>query len=382
LNSPAKIRVLVVDDSVVVRRMLTSMLSTDPAIEVIGAAPNGKIALARIPQYNPDCVILDVEMPELDGLQTLAELRKSWRTLPVIMFSTVTERGAAQTLDALTLGASDYVTKPSTNGGAAGQISKVIDDLINKIKVHCGRPRETHAPARTVVGAPSIHTVPLPKVATPESNVEPTQAADVVAIGISTGGPNALAVLMPSFPANLSVPVLIVQHMPRLFTKLLAERLSEKASVPITEAKPGEYLEPGHAYIAPGDYHMTIKRAGTRVVIETNQDPHENSCRPSADVMFRSVARVYGSSALGVVMTGMGQDGLRGCEAIRGAGGRVLVQDEASSVVWGMPGFVARSGLAHAQIALGELGSAITLRVRKGTAVGSNRIAKSAGVAL
>ena len=186
---------------------------------------------------------------------------------------------------------------------------------------------------------------------------------------------------MPGLPANLSVPVLIVQHMPRLFTKLLAERLAEKASIPITEARPGEFLEPGHAYIAPGDYHMTIKQAGARVIIETNQDPHENSCRPSADVMFRSVARMFGATALGVVMTGMGQDGLRGCEAIRGAGGRVLVQDEASSVVWGMPGFVARSGLAHAQIPLKELGSAIVLRVRKGGAAAS-RIAKSAGAAL
>ena len=379
MSLPAKIRVLVVDDSVVVRRMLTSMLATDPAIEVIGAAANGKIALARIPQYNPDCVVLDLEMPEMDGLQTLSALRKTHKLLPVIMFSTVTERGAAATLDALTLGASDYVTKPSTANGAAGQISKVIEDLIGKIKVHSARSSRVRAP---------LQAPPIPLRSPSESNtptadtaLEPTQPAEVVAIGISTGGPNALAVLMPSLPANLSVPVLIVQHMPRLFTKLLAERLSEKANIPITEAQPGDVLEAGRAWIAPGDYHMTVRRAGTRVTIETNQGPQENSCRPSADVLFRSVAQAYGANTLGVVMTGMGQDGLRGCEAIRGRGGRILVQDEASSVVWGMPGFVARAGLAHRQVPLNELGTEIALRIRKGLG-SSGAIGKSTGAVL
>jgi two-component system, chemotaxis family, protein-glutamate methylesterase/glutaminase len=270
VSTTAKIRVLVVDDSVVVRRMLTSMLSNDPALEVVGSAPNGKIALARIPQYNPDAVVLDVEMPEMDGLQTLAELRKTHRMLPVIMFSTVTERGAAATLDALTLGANDYVTKPSTRDGAAGQIAKVIDDLINKIKAHCGsRVGQFVAPAPAARSGAVRSPVQAPAAAPvlPVSAVEPTQPAEVVAIGISTGGPNALAALIPTLPSNLGVPLLIVQHMPRLFTRLLAERLSEKAKILIAEAKHGDVLEPGRGWIAPGDYHMMIKRIGTSVVI-------------------------------------------------------------------------------------------------------------------
>jgi two-component system, chemotaxis family, protein-glutamate methylesterase/glutaminase len=372
LSAAAKIRVLVVDDSVVVRRMLTSMLSNDAALEVVGSAPNGKIALARIPQYNPDIVVMDVEMPEMDGLQTLGELRKTHRMLPVIMFSTVTERGAAATLDALTLGANDYVTKPSTRDGAAGQIAKVIDELISKIKAHCGPRGQSAAPvfsSPTAVVRSSATPVTAAPTPPPLLAPEPAQPANIVAIGISTGGPNALGALVPTLPANLGVPLLIVQHMPRLFTRLLAERLSEKSKFAITEAKQGDILQPGHGWIAPGDYHMTIKRVGINVIIQTNQDAPENSCRPSVDVLFRSVAQTYGAGALAVIMTGMGQDGLRGCEAIRQCGGRVLAQDEASSVVWGMPGFVARAGLAHRLVPLAELGAAISTRVRHSSTI-------------
>jgi two-component system, chemotaxis family, protein-glutamate methylesterase/glutaminase len=302
--------------------------------------------------------------------------------LPVIMFSTVTERGAAATLDALTLGANDYVTKPSTRDGAAGQIAKVIDDLINKIKAHCGsRVGQFVAPAPAARSGAVRSPVQAPAAAPvlPVSAVEPTQPAEVVAIGISTGGPNALAALIPTLPSNLGVPLLIVQHRPRLFTRLLAERLSEKAKILIAEAKHGDVLEPGRGWIAPGDYHMMIKRIGTSVVIQTNQDPPENSCRPSVDVLFRSVAQIYGAGSLGVIMTGMGQDGLRGCEAIRQCGGRVLAQDEASSVVWGMPGFVARAGLAHSLVSLNEMGAAIVARTRRFSPAVSNVPIKTMG---
>ncbi|HVN28306.1 MAG TPA: chemotaxis response regulator protein-glutamate methylesterase [Candidatus Binataceae bacterium] len=368
-----KIRVLVVDDSVVVRRMLSEMLAADPAIESISTASNGKIALARIPQINPDAIILDVEMPELDGLQTLAAVRRIYKTLPVIMFSTVTARGASATLDALALGANDYVTKPSARSGTVGQLNLVYKDLVAKIRAHCryvpilpDAGASDATVSSTPTPAPSIFPpLSTPGGALPLAKPEVTGPADAIAIGVSTGGPNALAELLPTLPANLPVPVFIVQHMPRLFTKLLAERLSSKTRIPVHEACLGDQVSAGNVYIAPGDYHMLVKRIGMKMIIETNQAPPENSCRPAVDPLFRSVAEAYGSKVVAVVLTGMGQDGLRGCEAIRARGGQVLAQDEASSVVWGMPGFVARAGLAERVIPLAEMGPEIVRRVRK-----------------
>jgi two-component system, chemotaxis family, protein-glutamate methylesterase/glutaminase len=364
----AKLRILVVDDSVVVRRMLSEMLSADPAIESVSTASNGKIALARIPQLNPDAIILDVEMPEMDGLQTVAAIRRFNKTLPVIMFSTVTARGASATLDAIALGANDYVTKPSTRSGTVGQLGLVYQDLLDKIKAHC------HYEANGEGVAPA--SVPLslnvaPRIIAPPPAVSFSPAAlasgpiEAIAIGVSTGGPNALAALLPTFPADLSVPVFIVQHMPRLFTKLLAERLSSKALIRVDEASPGDAVVPGKAWVAPGDFHMVVKRLGTKVIIHINHDTPENSCRPSVDPLFRSIADTYGPRALGVILTGMGQDGLRGCEAIRARGGQVLAQDEASSVVWGMPGFVVRAGLAEKVVPLSDMGAEIVRRTRK-----------------
>jgi two-component system chemotaxis response regulator CheB len=364
----AKLRILVVDDSVVVRRMLSEMLSADPAIESVSTASNGKIALARIPQLNPDAIVLDIEMPELDGLQTVAAIRRFTKTLPVIMFSTVTARGASATLDAIALGANDYVTKPSTRSGTVGQLGLVYQELLDKIKAHCHYETnaEGDAPAKVPLllnGASRIVTPP-PAVLF-SLTAPPSGPIEAIAIGVSTGGPNALAALLPTFPADLSVPVFIVQHMPRLFTKLLAERLSSKAQIRVDEASHGDVVVPGKAWVAPGDFHMVVKRLGTKVVIHTNHDTPENSCRPSVDPLFRSIADTYGPRALGVILTGMGQDGLRGCEAIRARGGQVLAQDEASSVVWGMPGFVVRAGLAEKVVPLSEMGAEIVRRTRK-----------------
>lgn len=343
-----KIRVLVVDDAVVIRRAVSAELANDPAIEVVGAAANGRIALQMLPQVSPDLVILDIEMPELDGLATLREIRRLRPKLPVIMFSSLTERGAAATLDALALGASDYVTKPSNVGGLEGSLRVIREELVPEIKALCG--------ART--GAEVAAAPRRPFAAGPVAPV------DVVAIGTSTGGPNALAELFAGLPADLPVPLVIVQHMPPVFTRSLAERLSARFPIRAEEGRPGGLLRPGHAWIAPGDYHMIVTRSGARLTVDVQQEPPECSCRPAADVLFRSVARVFGPRALAVVMTGMGQDGLRGSEAIREAGGRVIVQDEASSVVWGMPGFVARAGLADEVLPLGELAGAIVRRVR------------------
>ena len=370
------IKILVVDDSVVVRRMVSDALSADPQLEVVGAAANGKIALARIPQLNPDVVILDVEMPELDGLETLRRLRQTHLFLPVIMFSTLTRRGAAATLDALSLGANDYVTKPANVGCAQQALEQIRAELIPKIKAFCAK-------AKGLEPAPVTRKV-RPNVPGSNGMVAPLRhlgRVEVVAIGVSTGGPNALGELVPAFPADFSVPIVIVQHMPPVFTKLLAERLSAKAQIKVEEGEPGQVVEAGHALIAPGSYHMVVQREERTVRVRTNQEPPENSCRPAVDVLFRSVAETYGAGALGVVMTGMGQDGLRGSERIRQAGGQVIVQDEATSVVWGMPGYVANAGLADKVLPLGELGREIVRKVRAGQALPGWATSPAMGIA-
>jgi two-component system chemotaxis response regulator CheB len=350
-----KIRVLVVDDAAVFRRAVSDGLSADPALEVVGTAANGRIALAKLPQLNPDLVILDVEMPEMDGLATLREIRKVYPRLPVIMFSALTERGAAATLDALALGATDYFAKPAA-GGLEASLRVIRDELIPEIKALCGRATGPEVkPLASLAGTTSE--------AAGHGRGGPVE---VVAVAASTGGPNALADLFAALPADLPVPVVVVQHMPPMFTRLLAERLSARSPVKVDEGRTGGVLRPGHAWIAPGDFHMTVARDGIQARVAVNQDPPENSCRPAADVLFRSVARAFGPAALAVVLTGMGQDGLRGCEAIREAGGQVIVQDEPTSVVWGMPGFVARAGLADRVLPLGLVAPEIVRRARAG----------------
>ncbi len=346
----AKIRVLVVDDSSLIRKVVSEELAADPQIEIAATAANGRIALARMTQVNPDLVILDVEMPEMDGLAALAELRKTHPRVPVIMFSALTERGAAATLDALALGASDYFTKPSGPGGLDSSRQVIRDELIPAIKALCRDRVAVSLPA----SAPPLVTSPTQG---------PHARVDVVAIGVSTGGPNALAEIFRGLPADLSVPILIVQHMPPLFTKLLAERLSAIGSIPVEEATSGVELRPGRAWIAPGDFHMTVARSASSVRVRLNQDQPENSCRPAVDPLFRSIANSFGANCLAVILTGMGQDGLRGSEAIRSAGGQVIAQDEASSVVWGMPGFVVRAGLADKVLPLAQVGGEIVRRV-------------------
>jgi two-component system chemotaxis response regulator CheB len=351
-----KIRVLVVDDAVVFRRLLADELSNDPGLQVVGAAANGRIALAMMPQICPDVVILDVEMPEMDGLTTLKELRKTYPRLPVIMFSALTERGAEATLDALALGATDYFTKPTNQGGLDASLEVVREHLIPTIKaVHAPKQRRKETPiygVKQLVIPPHRHPVFLSPC-----------LPHVLAIGASTGGPNALAEVFSRLPADLPVPIVIAQHMPPMFTRLLAERLSAQFPIPIQEASTGSVLQPGHAWIAPGDHHLILVRDGFQVRTMLNQDPPENSCRPAVDVLLRSVARTFGPNSLTVILTGMGQDGLRGCEAVREAGGQIVAQDEATSVVWGMPGHVARAGLADRVLPLSLIADEIMRRV-------------------
>jgi two-component system chemotaxis response regulator CheB len=350
-----KIRVLVVDDAVVVRKLISETLRRDSDLEVVGIAANGKIALQKIPQVNPDLITLDIEMPELDGLATLREVRKHFPKLPVIMFSTLTQKGAVATLEALFLGANDYVTKPANVGSVTEAIAQLERELIPKIKVHC-----RHLMGASVLCAdrkPVSHPVPLTP---PRSG-----PIEIVCLGTSTGGPNALAEVFANLSADFPLPVVMVQHMPPLFTAMLAERLTAHSPLPCHEGAEGQVVERGHAYIAPGGRHMEVQRRGIQTVLRLHDGPPENSCRPAVDVLFRSVAAAYGGAVLGVVMTGMGQDGLRGCEIIREKHGHIVVQDEATSVVWGMPGSIARAGYADKIIPLNQIAGEITQRVRE-----------------
>jgi len=358
-----KIRVLIVDDAVVFRRLVADELARDPALEVVGTAANGRIALAKMTQVNPEVVILDVEMPEMDGLTTLKELRKAYPRLPVIMFSALTERGAEATLDALALGASDYFTKPASAEGADACLAVIREQLIPQIKALCAR--DGHAASGAVRRNFIARSPPGPAPPSPAVTRFPPGPVRVMAIGASTGGPNALAEIFSQLPADFPVPIVIVQHMPPMFTRLLAERLSAHSAIPVQEATSGALLEPGMAWIAPGDYHMIVTRDGTQTRLLMHRDPPENSCRPAVDVLLRSLAKVFGHDSLNVILTGMGQDGLRGCELVREAGGQILVQDEATSVVWGMPGAVARAGLADRVLPLSFIADEILRRVRQ-----------------
>jgi two-component system chemotaxis response regulator CheB len=342
--------VLLVDDSVVVRRLVRHLLDQDPAIEVAGTAADGRIALAMLPRVDPDVVVLDVEMPELDGIATLAAIRERHPQVQVIMFSSLTERGAATTLEALALGAADYVTKPPVLTPGVTALDDVREQLVTKIRVLGGRPGR----------AGGVDLV----AAAPPTPPPPAGQVEVVAIGCSTGGPNALAELLTALPADFGAPILIVQHMPPLFTRMLAERLAARSALAVAEATTGVVPRPGQAWMAPGGQHLVVGRAGGVARLATSDAPPENSCRPSVDVLFRSVAAAYGPRALGVVLTGMGRDGVLGSGALRAAGGRVLVQDKASSVVWGMPGLVAAAGLAEQVVPLEGLAAELRRRVR------------------
>ena len=354
------VRVLVVDDSVVVRKLLSEALASVPELELAGTASNGAIALAKIPQLNPDVITLDIEMPGLNGIETLKEIRRLYPSLPVIMFSTLTEQGAAITLEALSLGASDYMTKPTNSPSLASAMGQIRRELTDKVLSLSGRGRGQ-----------------IPRVVDhARRRKSMTSQIEILAIGTSTGGPKALAELIPRLPSGFPVPVVVVQHMPPLFTRLLAERLDSQSQVRVNEGEAGCALEPGHVWIAPGNHHMTVTRKGTRPVLDLNQGAPENSCRPAVDVLFRSVAHVYGPNALAVVMTGMGADGARGAAEIHEAGGEVFVQDEATSVVWGMPGAVASAGLADKICPLQKISEEVTRRItghRVQTSAAANR---------
>jgi two-component system chemotaxis response regulator CheB len=330
-------RILIVDDSAVMRSLLRSVILADPSLEVAGSAADGAAALQTIDSVRPDLVLLDVEMPNLGGLETLRILRARGNRTPVVMVSALTQRGARVTIDALACGASDYVTKPANQVDRDSALRTLAQDLLPKIQ------------ALTVSNVTQSRRSAI-ATEMPESNQLSSVPPSIVVIGVSTGGPAALDVLLSSIPSTFPLPILIVQHMPELFTGPLAERLSRSCSIRVCEAMEGSPVLPGSIVLARGNWHMEViqpSRCGSPPTLHLQQGALENHCRPSVDVLFRSAAAIYGPATLAVVLTGMGTDGLASCRRIRAQGGTVLAQDQATSAVWGMPGAVVQAGLTQ-----------------------------------
>ena len=338
-------RILIVDDSAAMRSLLRSVLASDSALEVAGTATNGASVLGAVEDLRPDLVLLDVEMPIMDGLETLRALRGRGHRMPVIMCSSLTLRGARVTIDALASGASDYVAKPVGEAGPAAAIEALAQELLPRI----------HALVSSTSAPPSTAVLPAPEssaVQASQYRAQPVSSVPaVVVVGVSTGGPAALDVLLPSLPADFPLPVLVVQHMPELFTGLLAERLNTHCALAVREAAEGDPVRCGSIYIARGNRHLEVLAppvcAGQLPTLHLTQRPPENHCRPSADVLLRTATAVYGSGVLAIILTGMGSDGLAGCRIARAQHATVLAQDRATSAVWGMPGAVVQAGLAH-----------------------------------
>ncbi len=339
------IRVMVVDDSAIVRGLISRQLATDPAIVVVATAPHGEAALAELDRKQVDVVVLDIEMPVMDGIAALPLILAANPNLRVLMVSTLTRRNAEISLRALQLGASDYIAKPQGSLGAADAFMR---ELIAKVKAVAPIPRKAIASGKLT------STISDPPPSPPRSG--PKVTPTVLAIGASTGGPPALLKVFEALKGSVTQPIFLTQHMPATFTMLLAEQLARAGDRPCSEGREGEVVKAGHCYIAPGGWHMTVMAERAGPTVRLNQNPPESFCRPAVDPMFRSLAAVYGAGVLGLILTGMGADGAKGCVALSDAGGRFVVQDEASSVVWGMPGAAAATGRAERIMPLADIG--------------------------
>ncbi len=347
------IKVLIVDDSIIFRRVLQDTLKKNPHIKVVGTAENGEEAIKLIRALRPDVVILDVEMPKMNGLETLEEMKRLKLTPAVIMFSTLTAQGAKVTIEALSKGAFDFVQKPTGTKAFQESQKKIEQELVPKI-LACAESMKRPAFRRVLrPTAPPPQKRPVPptrvsKAPTVRPRVTTRMAfrPEAVAIGVSTGGPNALNEVIPRFPANFRLPVFLVQHMPPVFTKQLADRLNSKSKLTVKEAEDGELVRPATVYVAPGDFHMLVKKNDRGHMIRLTQDPPVNSCRPAVDPLFESLADAYKGRVVAVVMTGMGHDGRDGAKVLKEKGAYIIAQDQETSVVYGMPKFVAEAGIA------------------------------------
>jgi len=370
-----RLRVLIVDDTIVYRRILSEVVEALGEAVVVGTAPHGRLALAKLEQTTADLVLLDVEMPEMDGFETLKEIRRRHPETQVVMVSGANLSAADNTMRCLEQGALDFLHKPEGADAEAGrqELKDKLRPLLRLVQTRINLHRGTAARTSVPAGAPPGHAIPphpsaqaVPPAPRAGRMAPVPERIDVVGIGVSTGGPNALAELIPHLPADFPVPVLLVQHMPPLFTASLAEHLDQKSQVAVREARDGEPVLPGHVYIAPGGRHMVVRRLPDGgLIIGLNDNPLENSCRPSVDVLFRSLAAQFDGNLLAVVMTGMGSDGCEGVRAMKRRGCRVLTQSEASCIVYGMPLAVDEADLSDEQVPLDRLADRITRLARK-----------------
>ncbi|MCP4298326.1 MAG: chemotaxis response regulator protein-glutamate methylesterase [Proteobacteria bacterium] len=351
-----KIRVLVIDDTIFYRKIVSDILAEHADVEVIGTANNGRIALSRIRSLKPDLVTLDVEMPEMNGLELLQEIEKQQLKVKTVMLSSKTEKGSEATILALQLGAIDFILKPDHHSAEENrlQISREIERVIEVYKRHTGSPIQR---LQT-----STQTKVLPKrIGSVTKKFKRIEKSHAIAIGISTGGPNALIKMIPKLPKDLGVPIFLVQHMPPAFTASLAKSLNDKCELTIKEAVNGEEIVANTVYIAPGGTQMMVASgSGLKRIIRVSLDaPAENNCKPSVDYLFRSIAREYGSKSTCVIMTGMGADGKLGVTVAKASGALSIAQDEDSCVVYGMPKVVIEAGLADVVAPLDDIASEI-----------------------
>lgn len=350
-----KIKVMLVDDSAVIRGFITKILESEPDIAVVASCPNGQVAVSTILSADPDIIILDVEMPVMDGIAAIPELLQKDPKARIVMCSTLTTQNGSTTLKAMSLGAIDCIAKPTSVKDIYGQ-DDFKTTLLSKVRLITGTARRgTLRPAPTAVAKPALHPHLNKVVTLRPANEGWAGKPSIVAIGSSTGGPNALFKVLKHC-GGFDIPIVITQHMPPTFTRILAEHIQSQTGIPAFEASEKMPLEGGKIYVAQGGLHMLVAPDKT---LHLDDGPLENFCRPAVDPMLRSLIPVYKDRILTVILTGMGQDGMRGSQDIAQAGGRVIAQDEASSVVWGMPGATALSGVCSAVLPLDEIGPAI-----------------------
>jgi two-component system chemotaxis response regulator CheB len=376
MNDSEKMKILVVDDTILYRKIVSEVLAEIPNVEIVGTASNGKTAIVRIASLQPDLITLDVDMPGMGGIEVLEEINRLAYNVGVIMLSSLTYEGSEITIKALELGAFDFIPKPELDSMEANKqyIKQHFSPMLRSFadrreikKILSGqsvyKSKEPKRTPETIIASP----VSRPPVAFEKSPERKRKApAEVVVIGVSTGGPKALAMMVPEIPGNINIPILIVQHMPPLFTQSLAKSLDSKSALRVKEAQDGDLLTPNTIFIAPGGKQMKVgKRESGTKILRVCDDPPENSCKPSVDYLFRSVAEHFGDKATGIIMTGMGSDGTLGLEAMKARGAFIIAQDEASCTVFGMPKKPIESGLVDLIVPLENIAAEIINAVKQ-----------------